>query len=238
MFEENTVKERGSFYDHVGALKDVGQNHLLSLLSLIAMEMPKAFDSSSIRGQREKVLELIKVKEGAKRAQYNGYQDEIGVEKGSETETYFKANLEINNQRWNGVDFVIEHGKGFEKTEAFIEITYFENTPDELFLGTPNKLIFEIQPKEKIEIEFSAKKPGFGFEIEKQYMQFHYKDDGVSPFFYPYEKLFLDALSGDQTLFVSTGEMKEAWRIVSEIEKNMKESDLKIYKKGINSGEI
>jgi glucose-6-phosphate 1-dehydrogenase len=69
-------------------------------------------------------------------------------------------------------------------------------------------------------------------------MQFHYKEDGVSPFFYPYEKLFVDALSGDQTLFVSTGEMKEAWRIVSEIEKNMKKSDLKIYHKGINREQI
>ena len=238
MFEENTVKERGSFYDHVGALKDVGQNHLLSLLSLVAMEMPKEFNSESIRREREKVLELIKVKVGATRAQYDGYKNEDGVSRNSETETYFKANLVIENDRWNNVNFVIEHGKGFSKTEAFIEITYFENTPDELFLGAPNKLIFEIQPKEKIEIEFSAKKPGFGFEIEKQYMQFHYKEETVSPFIYPYEKLFVDALSGDQTLFVSTGEMKEAWRIVSEIEKNMKKSELKIYQKGVDKQEI
>ena len=238
MFEENTVKERGTFYDHVGALKDVGQNHLLSLLSIIAMEMPKAFDSNNIRSEREKVLCNIKVKDGATRAQYNGYKDETGVEKDSQTETYFKANLEVDNNRWKGVDFIIEHGKGFSKTDAFIEIVYWENTPDELFLGTPNKLIFEIQPKEKIEIEFSAKKPGFGFEIEKQYMQFHYKDDGVSPFFYPYEKLLVDALSGDQTLFVSTGEMKEAWRIVSEIEKKMKKNELKVYEKGVDRKDI
>ena len=200
--------------------------------------MPKEFSAESIRNEREKVLEIIKVKDEATRAQYNGYKDEVGVSENSETETYFKANLKVNNKRWDNVDFMIEHGKGFLKTEAFIEITYFENTPDELFLGTPNKLIFEIQPKEKIEIEFSAKKPGFGFEIEKQYMQFNYKEEGVSPFLYPYEKLFVDALSGDQTLFVSTGEMKEAWRIVSEIEKKMKRNDLKIYQKGINRERI
>ncbi|MEI6478959.1 MAG: hypothetical protein WCO18_01560, partial [bacterium] len=238
MFEESTVKERGSFYDKIGALKDVGQNHLLSLLSLIALEMPKNFSAESIRKEREKVLSLIKVKGEASHAQYDGYRNEEGVSENSGTETYFKATLSVENERWNGVDFIIEHGKGFSKTEAFIEIVYFENSPGELFSGTPNKLIFEIQPKEKIEIEFSAKKPGFGFEIEKQYMQFHYKEDGVSPFIYPYEKLFLDALSGDQTLFVSTGEMKEAWRIVSEVEKNMNERDLKIYKKGVERTEL
>ncbi|MEI8337782.1 MAG: glucose-6-phosphate dehydrogenase [bacterium] len=238
MFEEGTVKERGSFYDNIGALKDVGQNHLLSLLSLVVMEMPKAFSAEGIRSEREKVLNLINVKDGAVRAQYEGYKNEVGVKENSETETYFKANLIVGNNRWKNVDFVVEHGKGFLKTEAFIEITYFENTPGELFLGTPNKLIFEIQPKEKIEIEFSAKKPGFGFEIEKQYMQFHYKEDAVSPFIYPYEKLFLDALSGDQTLFVSTGEMKESWRIVSEIEEKMKKSELKVYENGIDKENI
>ncbi|MFA6463678.1 MAG: glucose-6-phosphate dehydrogenase [Candidatus Paceibacterota bacterium] len=238
MFEEHSVKERGSFYDKIGALKDVGQNHLLSLLSLVAMEMPKEFSAEAIRSQREKVLSKIKVKDGAIRAQYDGYKEESGVEENSETETYFKANLKVDNKRWNDVDFIIEHGKGFSKTEASIEITYFENIPGELFMGTPNKLIFEIQPKEKIEIEFSAKKPGFGFEIEKQYMQFHYKEDAVSPFIYPYEKLFLDALAGDQTLFVSTGEMKEAWRIVSDVEENMKRSDLKFYTKGIDKENI
>lgn len=128
--------------------------------------------------------------------------------------------------------------KVFQKTEASIEIEYFENAPSELFSCSPNKLIFEIQPKEKIEIEFSAKKPGYDFEIEKQYMKFHYKENGSSPFIYPYEKLFLDALAGDQTLFVSTGEMKEAWRIVSEIEKKMKKSEMKIYNKGVDRKEI
>ncbi len=238
MFEENSVKERGSFYDKIGALKDVGQNHLLSLLSLVIMEMPKTFSAEGIRSQREKVLNVVKIKGESSRAQYKGYRGESGVEEDSETETYFKANLAVDNDRWKGVDFIIEHGKGFSKTEAFIEITYFENTPGELFLGTPNKLIFEIQPKEKIEIEFSAKKPGFDFEIEKQYMQFHYREETVSPFIYPYEKLFLDALSGDQTLFVSTGEMKEAWRIVTEVEKNMKKNKLVVYERGIDRKDL
>ena len=192
----------------------------------------------SIRSEREKVLAFVKVKGEAIRAQYDGYKSEKGVLENSEIETYFKASLSVENKNWKGVEFTLEHGKAFSKTEASIEIEYFENAPNELFNCAPNKLIFEIQPKEKIEIEFSAKKPGYDFEIEKQYMQFHYKENGTSPFIYPYEKLFLDALAGDQTLFVSTGEMKEAWRIVSEIEKKMKKNNLKIYKKGIDKEQI
>ncbi len=239
IFEEHRVTERGAFYDKIGALKDVGQNHLLSLLSLVAMDMPASLSGNAIRKEREKILASVKSKGHVVRGQYKGYKAEGGVGENSETETYFKAELTIENERWRGVSFEIEHGKAFSKTDAFIEITYAEKSGDELFIGAPNKLIFQIQPSEKIEIEFFAKKPGFeSLALEKQFLTFSYKEGGISPFIYPYEKLLSDGLKGDQTLFVSTGETKEAWRIVDSIEGHMKKEHLQIYEKGINPSEI
>ncbi len=233
-FETNTVSERGNFYDKIGAIKDFGQNHLLSLLSLVGMEMPESLSGPAIQRSREKVLSHTKVF-GNKIifGQYEGYSNEDGVAENSTTETYFKADLEIRNERWRGVPFTIEHGKALHSTEGSIEIIFKEEMAEELFSGSPNKLRFHIQPSEKIEIDFFSKKTGLDFEIEKNIFSFTPKES-ISPFIYPYEKLLSDAILGDQTLFVSTGEMKEAWRIVSEILEAFAHGELIVYKKGLN----
>jgi len=242
-YEENDLNGRGAFYEDVGALNDVGQNHLLQMLALVAMENPASFSSSDIRRSRADVLASVNVshdQDGFKRGQYKGYTDEPGVEDTTETETYFKATLKIDNERWKEVPFVLSHGKALPKTKAEIVVTFKNgnNNDSNLFIKSANVLTFHIQPKEGIAIDFFAKKSGYNFELEKKTLAFEYKSTHKTPFVYPYEKLLKDAISGDQTLFIGTEEIASQWRVVSEVKKVFDNIPLLIYDKGQTPEEL
>ena len=196
IIESRPVGARGAFYDGVGALKDVGQNHLMQMISLIAMEVPTSENSCAIQSARGKVVKDLKPATAHKqiRAQYKGYLDEPGVAPKSQTETYFRVELQSKNKRWKKTKFVIESGKAFSHSEVKIEI-YFKTSTKNL---NQNILTFFIQPKQGIELSFGEKKLVLSFDKENK------KSLDA------YEKILLDCIDGDHTLFASTDEVEFA----------------------------
>lgn len=222
MHESVTAEDRGAFYDGIGALRDVGQNHLLQMLALIAMEDPKQLDQDAIRSARAKVLEKIKIKTDEKgdfkayRAQYEGYQDTEGVADDSSTETFFRVEIAIDNDRWKGVPFILESGKGLPKKHTEIKVIFRERKSCVCVESSrANEIIFRIQPNEGITASFWAKKPGFTFDTEEKDLSFDYSQDDRLPD--AYERVLYDAIRGDQTLFASTDEVKAQWNVIMPI---------------------
>lgn len=230
--EKNGVKERGAFYDKVGALKDVGQNHLLQMLALVAMEIPKDFDRDAIRKNRAKIFKniLLNKKKGeyiAVKGQYEGYKDEAGVSESSSTETYFYFECSVDVPRWKSTIFSIESGKMMG--ENLVEIVVYFRPKDKN--SERNILTFRIQPEESIKLDFFVKKPGLtNVQIEKKTLDFAYSSFG-EPNTIPdaYERVLNDCVLGDQMLFASTEEIISAWKIIEEIEKVLKNADLHVY---------
>jgi glucose-6-phosphate 1-dehydrogenase len=220
LLEKVGVEGRGAFYDDVGALKDVGQNHILQMLALIAMEPPQQFDAPSIRKERAKLLARLKPLPQKKlsdliiRGQYEGYASEKGVKRNSRTETYFRLETYIDSPRWKNIPFYLESGKALAEAKSEINI-YFKNEADP---ERQNILTFRIQPDEGIKIRFFVKTPGFDMKVEPKTLKFKYSD---SPQFQElpdaYERVLYDAITGDQTLFTSTDEVMHAWKFITSI---------------------
>ncbi|MEO8637297.1 MAG: glucose-6-phosphate dehydrogenase [Candidatus Taylorbacteria bacterium] len=238
------VAERGNFYDNLGALRDVGQNHLLSMLALVAMENPGRLDGEAVREARVKVLKDVRpfagrVESYASRAQYEGYRKEQGVASDSTTETYFKLKMEINSKRWKGVPIYLEAGKELPESKSEI-IIYFKEPkvcicpPNRGEHSHENVLTFRIQPNEGISILFWAKRPGFEFGLDTQSLSFSYRDSDSENHLIPdaYERVLFDCIRGDQTLFSSTDEVKTEWKIITPIGKEWQKIPLLIYKAG------
>ena len=231
------VEGRGRFYESAGALRDIVQNHLLQLLALTAMEPPIAFDAGSVRDEKVKVLRAIPVP-GAKdvaervvRGQYAagslggadvpGYREEEGVAPDSNVETYVALKVAIDNWRWAGTPFYLRAGKRLPKRVTEIAVT-FKPVPHTFFAGTgrmpePNVLALRIQPEEGISLRFGSKVPGTRLMVEPVKMDFLYgRSFGADP---PeaYERLLLDAMLGDPTLFIRRDEVEAAWGIVTAV---------------------
>ncbi|MFA6314898.1 MAG: glucose-6-phosphate dehydrogenase [Candidatus Paceibacterota bacterium] len=243
LYEQEGVALRGEFYDQLGALTDVGQNHILQMLALIAMEKPKSFGADDIRKERTRVLKSLntirkgELKSRITRGQYIGYLSEPGVEPMSQTETYFRIRASLSGARWRGVQFFLESGKALAESKAEIDV-YFKNTEkrtkiDEDLSIKQNILTFRIQPDECIKIKFLVKTPGYGFDVEPKTLKFNYSD-AISFRDIPndYEKLIHDAFLGDQTLFASTDEIMASWQFVTPILENWKDLPLTRYEKG------
>jgi glucose-6-phosphate 1-dehydrogenase len=240
--ETDTVDSRVNFYEGVGALRDVGQSHLLQMLALVAMENPGQFDAVSIRKARAKVLKELSVVrrgdlgESVVRAQYQGYKSEKGIPKNSTTETYFYIKSFLKNSRWKGVPFYLESGKALDK--ALVEIkVYFKEDAGCFECATDQKprnvLTFLIQPDEGIELCFMVKKPGLDLEVIEKKLAFKYAEvEEESLLADAYERLLFDCMRGDQTLFASTEEIKYSWKFVTPILKNWQILPLINYKKG------
>jgi glucose-6-phosphate 1-dehydrogenase len=217
LWERLGVEGRGGFYDGVGALRDVGQNHLLQMLALVAMERPGDFTAKRVRAARLNLLRSLKtpterdVKARTFRAQYDGYRDVAGVASDSETETYFRVGAEINDPKWRGVKFTLEAGKRLGKSLKEIEIISHGE------LGKRNTLTFHVEPKEGITIRFWAKRPGRTVELEERKLGFNFRKHGKGKPAEDYEKLLWDCITDDQTLFVSSGEIKAMWKFVDPI---------------------
>jgi len=241
LYESNDVSERGAFYDSIGALRDVGQNHILQMLALIAMEDPGELSAKKIREARYNVLKNTKSfstnrEESFIRGQYSDYKKGNGIAPDSETETYFKIKMIVDTERFSGVPFYLESGKGFKESKTEIVVTFKESKscmcPPDHHHSHKNKLIFRIQPDEKITLCFFAKKPGFKYDLEEKDFTFSYNGDEVLPD--AYERVLYDAICGDQTLFTSTDEIQEQWNIISPIRKAFEEIPLMEYKHGIS----
>jgi len=215
--EDFGVEGRGSFYDDVGVVRDVIQNHLLQVLSILAMEPPASGDADALRSERVKVLDAIPALGPGQmvRGQYDGYRGERGVAPDSDTATYAAVRLEVDSWRWAGVPWTIRAGKGLKSTitEAVVE---FVRPPRLLFAASddqpgPNRLTFRTAPDVEINLSLQAKTPGPDLlsgpvELHLQHDRTRGRD--------PYDRLIEDALRGDQTLFARQDEVMEAWRVV------------------------
>ncbi len=232
------VEGRAGYYDNSGALRDMVQNHLLQLLCLTAMEPPTGLDADAIRDEKVKVLRSLRPLEGEAvfrhviRGQYgagaiNGkrvaaYRDEANVDPKSNTETYVALQLNVDNWRWAGVPFFVRVGKRLPKGGTEIAV-HFKSAPPVLFKATgeaidDNVLVIRIQPDEGVSLRMSAKMPGSSLRIEPVKMDFHYGTSFGKATPEAYERLLLDAMSGDPTLFARRDEVEEAWKFVDAIQ--------------------
>jgi len=219
----------------MGALRDVGQNHLLQMLALVTMDNPRSLKTEEIR---EKKLEILKslpkmtsteIRKNTLRAQYRGYLEIPGVKSNSQTETYFKIKTYLSNPRWKGVPIYLESGKRMEEDLVEITITFREKKPYPFYLPEQeykNTLCFKIRPKEGIIYNFFVKKPGKEMEIEKKELHFFYEESYNEEERLPeYQRLLIDTFTGDQLLFLSTKEILASWEFINPI--------LKSWQKGI-----
>jgi glucose-6-phosphate 1-dehydrogenase len=226
--EEVGVEHRARFYDQVGVLRDMFQNHLLQLVTLVAMEPPVSFDATALRNEKVKVLSAIQpmkeeeVPHRTVRAQYKDYRKEEGVDPKSTTPTYATVRLQIDNWRWQGVPFYLRSGKCLAEKLSQITIQ-FKEPPHMLFPKakdhlTPNMLVLYLQPDEGMHWRFEAKVPDTGLEMRSVDMEFHYADSfGKTAIPEAYERLLLDVLSGDASLFTRADEVETAWGLIDPI---------------------
>ncbi|MEJ7749219.1 MAG: glucose-6-phosphate dehydrogenase [Candidatus Limnocylindrales bacterium] len=226
------IENRGAFYEETGASRDVLQNHLLQLVSLVAMEPPATFEADALRDEKVKVLRAIRASQDPAgevvRGQYGpgwvgaspvpGYRQDPDVDPASETETFIAARLTIDDWRWSGVPFYVRTGKRLPKRATEIAIQ-FREVPHRLFRDAasdpdPNLLAIRIQPDEGIMLRFGAKVPGLGLNVRSVTMDFTYGSAFSVDSPDAYETLILDALQGDASLFTRADEVEEAWSIV------------------------
>jgi glucose-6-phosphate 1-dehydrogenase len=240
------IEGRGGYYEEAGAMRDIVQNHMLQLLALTAMEPPGSFDADSVRSEKFKVLQAVRPipKEGMQtstvRGQYLagvadgkpllGYRQEKGVKPDSTTPTYVALRLFIDNWRWSRVPFYLRTGKRMPERLTEIAITY-QSVPHVLFRGQdgkaadrPNALILRIQPDEGIALRFATKRPGEAMRLSTETLEFSYqKAFGGEPR-EAYERLLLDVMLGDPTLFPREDEVDASWRIVDPVLKAWQEN--------------
>ncbi|MFZ2642417.1 MAG: glucose-6-phosphate dehydrogenase [Verrucomicrobiia bacterium] len=231
---------RGAYYDTAGAIRDVMQNHIMQLLSLVAMEPPVAMEADAIRDEKAKVMRALRplrpdeVAAQVVRGQYGpgallgkavkGYREEEAVAPGSTTETYIAARLRLDTWRWAGVPFFVRVGKRLPKRVTEIAIQ-FKSAPTRLFAGdgdaslppNANLLALRIQPDEGISLAFEAKVPGMRVRLQPVKMDFRYGSSFGQQPAEAYERLLLDAMLGDSTLYTRADEVEHAWRFVDSI---------------------
>ncbi|MCV9934099.1 glucose-6-phosphate dehydrogenase [Flavobacterium sp. LS1R47] len=252
--EEVGVEERGGFYEGVGALKDMIQNHLLQILCMTAMEAPASLGADDIRNRKADVLKSIRrikpdeVNHYTVRGQYDegfikdkpvpSYRNDKGIAPDSNTETYVAMKIYLDNWRWQGVPFYLRTGKRMQEKQSSI-IIQFKPVPHSSFSYdnqgmTPNRLIINIQPAMDIKLQFMTKKPGLSLSLQPAEMIFDYfQCSTMSP--EAYETLLSDALAGDPTLFMRWDQVEQAWDAIDTIQevwKNNAPTDFPNYKAG------
>jgi len=228
MAEKIGVEHRAAYYEEAGALRDIVQNHLTQLLTLVAMEAPATFDADEIRDEKAKILRQIESigDEDMVYGQYSGgevdgmkvagYREEEGISPSSNTPTFVALRMKIANWRWQGVPFYLRTGKRFPRRFTQIVIN-FRGPPMSLFGPggdpKPNSLVINIQPNEGFEIHFQVKSPGERVRLTSQRFRFRYSEVFGSHLHDAYETLLLDIITGDQTLFVRCDEVEAAWAL-------------------------
>lgn len=236
LFETLDVSRRADFYDGVGALRDVGQNHLLQMLALIAMEVPKDMSATAIRAARAKVLSSVKPSSRNAdyiRGRYDGFVSEKGVAPESDTETFFSLLAEVRTSRFKNTPFYISSGKALNATVAEIKVTFADQKEAKNSEGQiQNILTFRIQPHEAINLSMQMKKPGFDAETITTPLSFEYEELSSARISDAYEKVLFDAVVGDQTLFASTPEVEAGWNFVAAALAMLKKTPMITYPKG------
>lgn len=237
--EKNGITGRGQFFDGVGNLRDVAQNHLLQLVTAIAMEQPKSFTKESVRDARAQAMQAIRlikpdeVKKYVVRGQYASYTLEDAVSPDSKTETYVAMKLFIDTLRFENVPFYLQAGKKMD--QDFVEISLvFKQTCHILFkeYGCPeigNVLTFRIQPDEGIHMRTIVKKPGSKLALEPVNMHFTYKEAFGRQGAGAYEKILMDILRGDQMLFNRSDELAYSWKLISNIMEGWRNPKVPLY---------
>jgi glucose-6-phosphate 1-dehydrogenase len=218
MLETKDVSTRGSFYDGIGALRDVGQNHLLQILALLTMTSTPPGDIAAMRSARARIIGALLPPRTFVRGQYDGYVDTTGVAPDSQTETYFKLITELDLPEWSGVPFTLEAGKALNEARIDAVITFraasivaADTTPS----LHQNVLTITIAPESRITVRVFVKRPGFAFTLEPRELELVHTPgvDDYSP--EAYERVLYDCLLGDQTRFVSGAEVEAAWRFIT-----------------------
>ena len=232
--ESEGIEGRGAFYEGVGALRDVAENHLLQVLSLLTMEPPARFDGERVRDETAKLLAAMRPlnPRDVVRGQYTrgrvdgqevpGYRDEPEIPADSQTETFVAMKVEIDNWRWAGVPIYLRTGKRLASHRTEIQIAFFD-APTSYFDKEgqrgmePNRLVMRIQPEEEIEFTFLAKVPGPDVRLAPASMKFSYGSTFGSEHVGAYERLLQEAMEGDHTLFVRADSVQRAWEIVQPV---------------------
>lgn len=224
--ESVEVGHRAAYYDNTGVLRDMFQNHLLQLMSLIAMEPPASMDADAHRNEKVKLLQSIRPIDpfDTVAAQYNGYPDTEGVAPESRTPTYAAMKLNVDNWRWQGVPFYLRSGKALNRKLTEI-VVVFRQPPHRMFNNHHNERDFPanalsicVQPDEGIHLSFEAKVPDSPRDTQSVDLEFHYRDSFTgSPIPEAYERLLLDALVGDASLFTRSDGIEAAWRLMDPI---------------------
>ena len=235
---------RGEYYDKAGVLRDMMQSHLLQLLALVAMEPPAISTANALRNEKAKVLQSVRkysieqAAESSVRGQYEGYRDEEGVAESSGTATFGAIRLQVDNWRWQGVPFYLRSGKALKSKVSEIAIQ-FRPPPHTIFEThgpdvTPNLLRIAIQPHEGVHLTFENKKPGTRMGTAPETLAYHFPPQVIRD---SYERLLLDAIEGDQSLFTRSDEIEVSWEIIDPFvtawHRSLK-SQLYPYSKGSN----
>ena len=239
LFETNDVATRGSFYDQIGTLRDVGQNHMLQMLALLTMAPVDVHSAEFVRASRLAATKSLVMHDTdvRVRAQYRGYQETPGVTEGSETETYFKIGTHIDSTLWQNVAVTLESGKAMAESFADAVITF--RPIDVCHCGSEsgphyhrNVLRMKFSPDENIVLSMWVKEPGFGFVLhERKLVLASYEGERYrSP--EAYERVLYDCIVGDQTRFVSGPEVVAAWKFITPILESFKNLPLYEYEKG------
>lgn len=228
------IEGRVGFYEQTGALRDIVQSHLLELAALILMELPESEKWEQIPKQRLAALRDLSVADGSRiiRGQYAGYKEEV-KNPDTMTETFVSLKLESDDPRWSGVPILLMAGKALARKYTEVRILYRQEESREA-----NQLTMRIQPKEGISFAIWSKQPGYGHDMQSVNLSFHYggEKDSLPE---AYERVFLDAIRSDRTLFTGSDEVLASWRILAPVQKAWQTADdLVIYKKGSTAESI
>ncbi len=237
--EDVSVGDRARYYDQSGVVRDMIQNHLLQLLTLVAMEPPITMDAESLSNKQVEVLKAVRhwpseeAVRHAVRGQYRGYLNEKDVSPNSSTPTYAALRIHVDNWRWQGVPFYLRSGKAMAEKTSEITIQ-FQRPPHMMFSSSPptlpNMLGLCIQPDEGVHLKFEVKIPDQGMAMQSEDLEFHYRSafEGES---IPkaYERLLQDALEGDESLFIRNDHIEEAWRIVDPLIQGWSELEASLH---------
>jgi glucose-6-phosphate 1-dehydrogenase len=244
------VEHRASYYDKTGALRDIFQNHMLSMLALVAMEPPVSFEAEHVRDEKVKLLRSIRpfkqneLEDCFVRGQYGpgridgkevaGYRDEPGIDPQSRIETFIAAKLFIDNWRWKDVPFYLRTGKRLAKKDTEIVIT-FKKVPHSMFISSglddlpANVLLFQIQPEEGLSLSFQAKQPGSKMCMGTLNMSFSYQNVFGITMPEAYQRLLLDCMLGDQTLFTRYDDVAVSWELLTPVLQDWQADDSSPY---------
>ncbi|MFN0020573.1 MAG: glucose-6-phosphate dehydrogenase [Pirellulaceae bacterium] len=226
--EDVEVGSRGGYYDHAGVLRDMFQNHLLQLMMITAMEAPVRFQADFVRDEKVKVLRAVRQMTGADfaqntvRGQYDGYRQAKEVAKESQTATFAALRLHVDNWRWKNVPFYLRSGKAMSCRTTQIVIQ-FREPPQMMFGEGPrshmdaNRLVIQIQPAEGIQLHFQTKVPDAGMKLRLTDLDFKFSREFTGEMPDSYQRLLLDALNGDASLFARSDEVEVAWSIIDPI---------------------